>query len=236
MLFTRHELEFYQRQFTLDEVGVGGQNKLRKLSVLVIGAGGLGCPVLLYLAGAGVGTLGIADHDIVQTGNLHRQILYTTEDTGKSKAGTAAETLRKHNPYVHIDAIPEKIDEGNAAQILSSYNIVVDCTDNSSTRYVVDDVCRNLAKPLISGAVHKFTGQVAVYNYNGSPSYRSLFPNQNPNILNCSIEGTIGATCGVIGSFMAMEVIKIGLGTGISLSGELLQVDLLTMEMIRIKI
>jgi len=159
----------------LSEIGPSGQEKLKSAKVLVVGAGGLGCPVLQYLTGAGVGTIGIIDPDVISVSNLHRQILYTTEDIGKSKAQTAAFKLSKANPFIQLIPYFEGLNIQNALEIIAQYDFVIDGTDNFETRYLINDACVILKKPFIYGAIYKFDGQVAVFNHKGNATYRCLF-------------------------------------------------------------
>ena len=220
----------YARHIALDEVGESGQQKLLNAKVLVIGAGGLGCPALQYLTAAGVGTIGIADGDTVEESNLQRQILYTTSDVGKLKVEAAKERLNALNPDVSITIYPENLTAQNALAIFRDYDFVLDGTDNFAARYLVNDACVKLNKPFVYGAIHKFEGQVAVFNFNGAPTYRCLFPEnpQQKQIPNCEELGVLGVLPGVIGTLQATEVIKLILGIGEPLSGKLKLINLLT--------
>ena len=169
-MFSSAEQSYYQRQLSLPEMGPQGQQKLRDARVLVIGAGGLGCPALTYLAAAGVGTIGIADFDRVEVSNLHRQILFTIADIGRPKAEAAAERLQLLNPHNHFIIHPEGLNRENALSIAASYDLVVDGSDNFPTRYLVNDTCVLLDKPLVFGSIYKFEGQVSVFNYRGRPN------------------------------------------------------------------
>ena len=212
-----------------------GQYKLLSGRVLVIGAGGLGCPVLQYLAAAGVGIIGIADHDNVSLTNLHRQVLYTMEDIGKPKAPAAAERLRALNPEVQYKVFNQAVTPASIIHIIKEFDIVVDGTDNFATRYLVNDACVLMNKPLVFGAISRFEGQVAVFNVpsglDGSCiHYRDLFPNppKDGEVLNCADSGVLGVLPGIIGCFMANEVIKLLSGLGRPLSGSLLTYNALT--------
>ncbi|GAA4461137.1 molybdopterin-synthase adenylyltransferase MoeB [Nemorincola caseinilytica] len=223
----------YSKQTILPEIGPAGQERLRDARVLVVGAGGLGCPVLQYLAAAGIGTLGIADGDNVDISNLQRQVLYTTADVGKGKAATAAEKLTALNPHVHFHVHPVFIDSSNALDLIREYDIVVDGSDNFATRYLVNDACVMLGKPMVSGAIYKFEGQVSVFNYKGGPTYRCLFPEppgpgDSPN---CADIGVVATLPGIVGTTQANEVIKMITGIGDVLSGRLLVIDTLGMSM-----
>lgn len=201
----------YNRQTMLPEIGDAGQEKLKKAKVLVIGAGGLGCPILQYISTAGVGTIGIVDFDKIEIHNLHRQILYTENQVGLSKALTAKETIEKLNPLIRVQAFEEKITVANASEIISGFDLVVDGSDNFTTRYLVNDTCVNLNKTLIYGSILGFEGQLAVFNHNGSKNLRHLFPEPpNPkDVPNCSLNGVLGTLPGMIGLMMAHETLKI---------------------------
>jgi Dinucleotide-utilizing enzymes involved in molybdopterin and thiamine biosynthesis family 2 len=223
------ELKRYNRQILLPEIGIEGQQKLKAAKVLVIGAGGLGSPVLLYLAAAGVGKIGVIDHDTVDESNLHRQVLFNTNDIGKSKADTSVNKLQLLNPHIDFVSYPFKITLDNADSIVQDYDLVVDGSDNFPTRYLVNDTCVALNKPLVFGSIFKFEGQVSVFNYNGGGNYRSLFPEPPPaeEVPNCDEGGVIGSLPGIIGSYMANETIKLICGFGELLSGKLLIVNVL---------
>ena len=220
------ERKRYSRQIILPEMGISGQEKLKAAKVLVIGAGGLGCPVLQYLTAAGVGTIGVVDDDTVDITNLHRQILYCADDIGKGKAETAVQKLSAMNPFVNLIAIPVRLDESNAAQIISGYDFVIDGSDNFPTRYLVNDVCVELDKSLVFGSILRFEGQVSVFNYKGGPTYRCLFPEAEEGD-NCEVAGVIGILPGIIGTYMANEAIKIICEIGNILSGKLLVLNAL---------
>ena len=220
----------YARHIALDEVGESGQQKLLNAKVLVIGAGGLGCPALQYFAAAGIGAIGIVDGDTVDESNLQRQILYSTSDIGSLKVEAAKERLNALNPNVSIIIYPENLSAENALTIIQDYDFVIDGTDNFAARYLVNDACVKLNKPFVYGAIHKFEGQVSVLNFNGGPTYRCLFP-ENPQqnqIPNCAEVGVLGVLPGVIGTLQATEVIKLILGIGEPLSGKLKLINLLT--------
>lgn len=199
----------------LAEVGMKGQLKIKNAKVLVIGAGGLGCPILLYLGAMGVGTIGIIDFDKVEIHNLHRQILYTTDDIEKPKAPTAAKKLNDSNPHVSCIVFNELLQESNAADMISQFDIVVDGSDNFLTRYLVNDICVDQRKPLVYGSILKSEGQLAVFNYNDSKNLRDIYPEPpNPeDVPNCSENGVTGFAPGIIGLYMANVVIQIILGT-----------------------
>lgn len=224
MSLSASEMSHYQRQLLLQDFGLDAQLRLKNFSVLVIGAGGLGCPLLQYLAAAGIGRIGIVDADKVQISNLHRQILYAVDDVGKLKSEVATEKLRKMNPHIQIEAYPFLFDCSNALSLLGDYDLLVDGSDNFSTRYLSNDSCVILDKPLVSGAIFKYEGQVSVFNYLNGPTYRCLFPepplaHERPS---CSEIGVLGVLPGVIGSIMATETIKIAAQVGETLSGKLL--------------
>ena len=223
------ELKRYARQIILPELGIQGQQKLKQAKVLMVGAGGLGCPVLQYLTAGGVGTIGIIDDDVVDLSNLQRQILYSVNDLGRNKATVAKEKLKLLNPNVHIDAFPERLNNDNIHKIFSLYDIIIDGSDNFPTRYLVNDACVKLNKPLIFGSIFKFEGQVSVFNYMGGPDYRHLFPEPptGDEASNCAEIGVIGVLPGMIGVFMANEAIKVICGIGETLSGCLLCVNAL---------
>ncbi|GAB3571613.1 molybdopterin-synthase adenylyltransferase MoeB [Spirosoma luteolum] len=237
------EKQRYQKHLNLPELGTAGQLKLKNARVLVVGAGGLGCPVLLYLTAAGVGTIGVVDPDVVDLSNLQRQVLYTTDEVGKSKAKTAVSHLNRLNPELRFDAHATALDYSNARSLIQDYDIIVDCTDNFKVRYLVNDVCVTLGKPFVYGAIHRFEGQVAVLNADlgdgqRGPTYRCLYP-EYPNELeipNCNDTGVLGVLPGVIGTYQANEVIKLLTGIGQSLREHLLMVDLLSMGQQKIKI
>jgi sulfur-carrier protein adenylyltransferase/sulfurtransferase len=227
----------YQRQTLLPEFGIGGQYKLLSASVLVIGAGGLGCPVLTYLAAAGVGTIGIADHDRVNLTNLHRQVLYGMDDIGKPKAVVAVEKLKSLNPELQYLVFHEAVDNSNIIHMMKEFDVVVDGTDNFATRYLINDACVLMSKPLIFGAISRFEGQVAVFNVPTGKDgvcihYRDLFPHppKYGEVLNCAEAGVLGVLPGIIGTMMANEVIKLLTGMGNSLSGSLLTYNAISNE------
>ncbi len=209
--FTLEEINRYSKQFMLDEVGVEGQLKLKKAKVLVVGAGGLGCPVLQYLNAAGIGTLGIVDFDKIEIHNLHRQILYSTDDIGKPKAATAASKLKLANPNVQFIVFEELLQQTNATGIISQFDIVVDGSDNFLTRYLVNDVCVAMNKPLVYGTILKMEGQLAVFNYKGGKNLRDIYPEPpNPeDVPSCSDNGVMGIVPGMVGTMMGDLALKI---------------------------
>ncbi|MWB95667.1 thiamine biosynthesis protein ThiF [Flavobacterium sp. GA093] len=201
----------YNRQTILPEIGDEGQEKLKKAKILVIGAGGLGCPVLQYISTAGVGCIGIIDFDTIEIHNLHRQILYTENQVGENKALVAKSVLEKLNPLIEVVAIPEKLTAENAEKIIPQYDVIVDGSDNFATRYLVNDTCVAFQKPLVYGSILKFEGQVAIFNLNGSKNLRDLFPEMpNPKeVPNCNLNGVLGTLPGIIGTMMAHETLKL---------------------------
>lgn len=234
---TTEELTRYNRHLILKEFGLEGQQKLKSAKVLVIGAGGLGAPCLLYLTAAGVGTIGIVDFDTVDASNLQRQVLYTVDDVGKPKADTAAQRLKQLNPFVHFNTHREKLTSANAMDIIRSYDIIADGSDNFQTRYLVNDACVLLNKPLIYASIFQFEGQVSVFHYTDSsgtlgPNYRDLFPNPPPPgmVPSCAEGGVLGVLPGIIGSMQASEAIKVITGIGAPLSGKLFLWNALTFE------
>lgn len=226
-MLTEEEKRRYNRHIILNEIGEEGQIALKEARILTVGAGGLGSPVLLYLAAAGVGNLGIMDDDTVSESNLQRQILYDTQNLGMYKTEVAAQKLQLLNPQCHIDSYRHRLTPENANEIVDKYDIIVDATDNLLSRYIINDACVACHKPFVYGSICEFTGQVSVFNYKGSPTYRDLFEYHKdiPNFKQPT--GVIGALPGVIGSLQAAEVIKIVLGKA-SLAGKLLTVDLLS--------
>jgi adenylyltransferase/sulfurtransferase len=213
-VFSKEELVRYSRQLMLSEVGITGQEKLKNAKVLVIGAGGLGCPVMQYLSAAGVGTIGIVDFDTIELHNLHRQILYSTEDIGKKKAQTAFEKIRSQNPNLKGEVFDIALTTENAEDIISKFDIVIDGCDNFETRYIVNDACKKLNKPLVYGSILRSEGQVAVFNYNGSKNLRDLYPEapDPEDVPSCSETGVIGVVPGMIGMMMCSMTMDIILG------------------------
>jgi len=231
-MLSQEEQKRYSKQTILPEIGIQGQEQLAAAKVLVIGAGGLGCPILQYLTAAGIGTIGIMDGDSVDISNLQRQVLYTEQEIGQSKVLVAEKKLKALNPNVTINTYPVFINSGNALAIISEYDIVVDGSDNFATRYLVNDACVMLDKPLVSGAIYKFEGQVTVLNYQNGPTYRCLFqePPQEGESPNCADIGVIATLPGIIGTIQANEVIKMITGIGDVLSGKFLVIDTLSMN------
>ena len=214
----------YQRQIALPEIGISGQQKLGDAKVLVIGAGGLGCPVLQNLVAAGVGCIGIVDGDVIEESNLHRQYLYTLKDCGQYKAIVAAAMLSEQNPDLSITAFPDHFSISNAFDITEDYHLIVDCTDNIESRYLINDVALVRKIPMVYASIHKFEGQLSVFNYEAGPTYRCLFPQrtEEDGMVNCNDAGVLGVLPGTLGVLQATEVLKIILGIGEVLSGKLL--------------
>ncbi len=234
-----NELERYARHIVLREIGGAGQQKLRKARVLVIGAGGLGSPVLMYLAAAGVGVLGVVDDDIVSLSNLQRQVLHSTENIGKPKVASAVEAVARVNPYVTIEPHETRITEKNAADIIANYDLIMDGSDNFDTRYLINEVCVSLNKPLISAAMSQWEGQISLYDpANGGPCYACVFPERPADGLapSCAEAGVMGALAGVMGSMMAGEAIKFITGAGEGLRGQMLIFDALYGETRKFKL
>lgn len=227
MIFEPNERNRYSRQIILPEIGLSGQAKLKAAKIMVVGAGGLGCPVLQYLVAAGVGTIGIIDNDFVELSNLHRQILYGDIDIGKSKAKTAATKLAYLNRLTVFNVIEQRLNNENARTLLSGYDIIIDGSDNFETRYCVNDACVSLGLPFVMGSILRFEGQVAVFNYQNGPTYRCLFPDAEEGE-SCAEAGVIGILPGIIGTFMANETIKIICNVGEVLTGRLLIFNALT--------
>lgn len=238
MPLTSDETLRYGRQLLLNEVGNDGQETLKATSVLVVGAGGLGCPILLYLASAGVGRLTVVDGDVVDVSNLHRQILFSVNDLGMSKAVAAVRNLKTLNPHVKVTAHVETLRLSNAMTLVANHDIVVDATDNFPAKYLLNDACVLAGKPLVYGSISQFEGQAAVFNADSGPNYRDLFPVRPPANLSpsCAEAGVLGVLPGMVGMIQATEVLKLALGIGDTLSGTLLLVDALSMRFRRMQI
>ena len=231
---TEQELSRYSRQTGLDVIGTAGQEALRRTSVLIVGVGGLGSPIALYLAGAGIGRLGLVDDDVVSASNLHRQVLYGDDQVGQPKAVCAAQRLKALNPHVTVEPHALRLTPENAEVIISRYDIVVDGCDNYATRYLIDDVCGRLGRPYVYGAVSGFEGQVSVFHAGPQPrAYRDLYPDMPPAPASRAI---VGMTPGVVGSVMAHEVVKLVCGYASSLAGSLWCIDLRSLESYRISL
>lgn len=231
----------YSCQVKLPGFGAERQQKLQASSVLVVGAGGLGCPALQYLVSAGVGNVTIADDDVVSADNLHRQVLYGTEDVGRKKVQVAASKLARQNPDVHINALEERVTSDNVKELIGEHDIVIDCTDNFETRYLLNDACVLAGKPLVYGAIYQYEGQVAVWNVKNddgsySPNYRDLYRNVNAaQVPNCAVGGVLPTLAGIIGCMQANEAIKRITGVGEVLAGKVLVFDALSMQSRTIK-
>ncbi|MDB9422882.1 molybdopterin-synthase adenylyltransferase MoeB [Microcystis aeruginosa] len=221
---SKEEVQRYSRHIILPEVGLEGQKKLKAASVLCIGTGGLGSPLLLYLAAAGIGRIGIVDFDIVDSSNLQRQIIHGTSWVGKPKIVSAKDRILEINPYCQVDLYETRISSENALDILAPYDVVIDGTDNFPTRYLTNDACVLLDKPNVYGSIFRFEGQATVFNYQGGPNYRDLYPEPPPPgmVPSCAEGGVLGVLPGVIGTIQATEAIKIILGAPDTLSGRLL--------------
>lgn len=231
-MLSENEKKIYSRHIILDEIGLEGQEKLKQAKVLVIGAGGLGCPVLQYLTAAGVGTIGIVDGDVVGVSNLHRQILYTVDDVGKPKALTASKRLQQLNPHINFNVYETFLSTKNAINIFSEYDIIVDGSDNFQTRYLCNDAAVITNKPLVFGSIFKFEAQLSVFNYKKGPTYRCLYPTPPSagSVPSCSDIGVLGVLPGIVGCYQANEVLKIILEKGTILSGKLLTFNVLHMH------
>lgn len=227
------ELSRYNRQILLPEIGVQGQERLRASRVLVVGAGGLGSPAALYLAAAGVGTLGVIDSDKVETSNLHRQILHTTADVNRTKTSSAAESIRALNPHVTVRENDERLGAQNSERIIAEYDVVIDGSDNYSTRYAVNDACVRLDTPWAYGSVERFSGQISFFPGSRGPCYRCLYPDapEPGTTASCEEIGVMGVLPGIIGTMQAAEVLKWIVGVGEPLVGRLATFDLRTMQM-----
>lgn len=229
MSLSKEELQRYSRHLLMQEFGVEAQLKLKAAKVLIVGAGGLGCPCLLYLTAAGAGVLGIADDDVVSVSNLQRQVLYNTEDVGLQKSACAKKHLLAKNPFIKINT-HGRITRENVFEIIKEYDLIIDGSDNFSTRYLLNDACVITNKPYIYGALFKFEGQVSTFNYQGGPTYRCLYPEAPVpgEVPACGEAGVLGVLPGIIGTWQATEAIKVITDVGEPLSGKLLILNLLT--------
>ena len=234
---TKEELERYSRHLILPEFNIAGQEKLKNAKVLVVGAGGLGAPLLQYLAAAGIGTIGIVDFDKIEDSNLQRQVLFTTKDIGKLKVEVAAERIQSQNPYIKVTTYNTRLTSENALEIIKEYDVVADGTDNFPTRYLVNDACVLLDKVNVYASIFRFEGQLSVFNYldksgKRGPNYRDLFPTPPPPNLvpNCAEGGVMGVLAGIMGSLQASEVVKVIAGIGQPLSERLFVFDTLSFE------
>ena len=240
MQFNKKQIERYSRQIILKKIGVIGQKKLSKSSILIVGAGGLGSPIAIYLAALGIGKIGIIDKDNVEMSNLTRQIIFNTNDIGKKKSSTAISKLKKINPNIKLETLNKRLTKSNIVRIAKNYNLIVDGSDNFKTRFLVNDYCLKNKKILISGAISKFDGQVYTFNFSkkNSPCLRCFIPKMpsNPEIDNCEYEGVIGPLAGIIGSIQANEAVKEILKIGNTLCGYILIVDSLKLAFRKVKL
>ncbi len=227
-MFSDEEVERYARHLVLREIGGPGQQALKTARIALVGAGGLGAPASLYLAAAGVGHIRLIDPDVVDLSNLQRQVIYGEADLGQAKVAASTAHLLALNPNVEIDPVQARLDEANAAALLSGFDLVLDGTDDFATRFAVNAACVALAIPLVSGAIGRWTGQVGIFG--SKPCYRCLVPEIPPDAETCSAVGVMGALAGVIGSMMALEAIKLVTGAGQALAGRLLIYDALSAE------
>jgi len=240
MKFTKKQIERYSRQIILKKIGVVGQKKLLKSKILIIGAGGLGSPIAIYLAAAGVGNIGIVDKDNVEISNLGRQIIFSTEDIGQKKSFVSVRKLKKINPDIKLINFNENLNLKNINRIAKNFDIIIDGSDNFTTRFLVNDYCLKNKKILVSGAISKFDGQVYTFNFTKkkSPCLRCFIPNipDNPDIDNCEYDGVLGALAGIIGTIQANEVIKEILDIGDTLCGYILIINALTLTFRKVKL
>ena len=235
---TTDEVRRYSRHLIIPDVGMVGQKRLKNARVLCIGAGGLGSPVLMYLAAAGVGTLGIVEFDTVDESNLQRQIIHGQSDVGRSKAESARDSVLEINPYVTVNLHPERLESANALELFAQYDLIVDGTDNFATRYLVNDACVLLGKPYVWGSIYRFEGQASVFWSEHGPCYRCLYPDPPPPgmVPSCAEGGVLGVLCASIGSIQVTEAIKLLTGIGDTLLGTLMTYDALAMDYRRIRV
>jgi len=240
MKFTKNQIERYSRQIILKKIGVIGQKKLLKSNVLIVGVGGLGSPIAIYLSALGIGKIGIVDKDNVEISNLSRQIIFTTNDIKKNKSSTAINKLRKINPNIQFQSFNKKLTIKNINQIAKSFDLIVDGSDNFRTRFLINDYCLKNKKILVSGAISRFDGQVYTFNFSKkkSPCLRCFIPKMpiNPDVDNCEYEGVLGTLGGIIGSIQANEVAKEILGIGDTLCGYILIIDALKLTFRKVKL
>ena len=239
MKFTKKQIERYSRQIILKKIGTVGQKKLTKSSVLIIGAGGLGSPISIYLSAMGIGKIGIVDNDVVETSNLSRQIIFNTRDVKKKKSKIAINKLKKLNPNIKLISFSQRLNKKNINKIAKNFDVIVDGSDNFSTRFLINDYCIKLKKILISGAIDKFDGQVYTFNFlkKNSPCLRCFMPNIPINTdTNCETEGVVGTLAGIVGSIQANEVIKEILCIGDSLCGYILIIDALKLTFRKVRL
>lgn len=232
------EIERYSRHLIIPEVGMIGQRRLKNSKVLVIGAGGLGSPSLLYLAAAGVGTIGIIDDDVVDTSNLQRQVIHGVSDVGRLKAESARDAVADLNPLVNVQLHPVRLDSSNALEIFSGYDLILDGTDNFATRYLVNDAAAILGKPYVWGSIYRFDGQISVFWEKYGPNYRDLYPEAPPpgSVPSCAEGGVLGMLCASVGSVMVTEAIKLITGIGQTLLGRLMIYDSLALTWREVKV
>ncbi|MEM1308614.1 MAG: molybdopterin-synthase adenylyltransferase MoeB [Cyanobacteria bacterium P01_H01_bin.153] len=232
------EYERFSRHLILPEIGLEGQKRLKAASVLCIGTGGLGSPLLLYLAAAGIGRIGIVDFDIVDKSNLQRQVIHSTSWVGKPKIESAKNRILEINPFCQVDLYETRLSSENALKIMESYDVIVDGTDNFPTRYLVNDACVLLNKPNVYGSIFRFEGQATVFNYEDGPNYRDLYPEPPPPgmVPSCAEGGVLGVLCGIIGTIQATETVKIITGKGTTLSGRLMLYNALDMSFRELKL
>ena len=232
------EVRRYSRHLIIPDVGMAGQKRLKNARVLCVGAGGLGSPTLMYLAAAGVGTLGIVEFDVVDESNLQRQIIHGQSDVGRSKAESARDSVREINPYVDVILHEERLDSSNVMELFAQYDLIVDGTDNFATRYLVNDACVLLGKPYVWGSIYRFDGQASVFWADHGPCYRCLYPEPPPPgmVPSCAEGGVLGVLCGTIGSIQVTEAIKLLTGIGDPLLGRLMVYDALEMEFRQVRI
>ncbi|MEM7297566.1 MAG: HesA/MoeB/ThiF family protein, partial [Bacteroidota bacterium] len=222
--------ERYQRQLVLPDFGVGGQKRLGSSKILIIGAGGLGVPVMQYLAGMGVGSISIMDADTISLSNLQRQVLYGSDDVGKIKVEVAKKKLQQLNPEITISVIPEMLSVENSKSCITDIDVVIDCTDSIEARYLINDACFEAGIPFVYGALYRHEGHVSVFNHEESVSYRDVYPDDSAKVENCNEIGVLGVLPGIIGTYQAMEAVKIITGIGKPLVDKLLVVDALNSE------
>jgi len=230
--FSRDEIYRYSRHLMVPEIGLEGQKRLKAASALIVGAGGLGSPAALYLAAAGVGRIGIVDDDVVDVSNLQRQVLHGTSQIGRPKVDSAVERLRDLNPYIKIERYLDSFTQYNAEEIAAGYDLLLDCSDNFTTRYLINDLCALTGRPYVYGAVYRFEGQVSVFDARSGPCYRCLFPEPPPEgaAPACGEAGIFSLTPGLTGTLQAVEAVKLLLGIGEPLTDKLLMVDTLSMN------
>ena len=240
MKFTKKQIDRYSRQIILKKIGTVGQKKLLKSSVLIVGAGGLGSPIAIYLAALGIGKIGIVDKDNVEISNLSRQIIFTTSDVKKNKSSIAINKLRKINPDLQLQSFNKNLTMQNINQVAKNFDLIVDGSDNFRTRFLINDYCLENQKILVSGAISKFDGQVYTFNFSKkkSPCLRCFIPKtpNNPDVDNCEYDGVIGTIAGIIGSIQANEVVKEILGIGNTLCGHILIIDALNLTFRKVKL